>query len=1323
MATLALAVAGAAAGSALLPTGITLLGTSISGAALGSQLGALAGSYVDNALFAPSGQSRTVDGPRLSDLHVTASTEGAPIPRLYGRARLGGQVIWARPIEERVSTSTTEAQGGAKGGGGGAGGGGGSSVTTVSYSYYATFAVALCEGEVTGLGRVWADSREINLSRYTHRFYKGSATQNADSAIVATLGAGSAPAFRGTAYIVFEKMPLAAFGNRIPQLSFEVYRSVEPFNDEIKGVVLIPGSGEFVYATEPVTQDLGAGYTAAENVHTRQGVTDWAVSLDQLQDTLPNATSVSLVVSWFGDDLRAGECQLRPGVELATKTTTPVSWSVAGVGRADAHVVSAREGRPAYGGTPSDQTVVSAIQDLKARGLDVTLTPFILMDIPEGSSLPDPYSDGTQAAYPWRGRITVHPAAGQPGSPDKTAAAAAQVAAFVGAAGPGDFAVTGSAVTYAGPVEWSFRRMVLHYAHLAVAAGGVDAFVIGTELRGLTWVRSTAATYPFVGALLDLAADVKAVLGPATKVTYAADWSEYFGHQPADGTGDVHFHLDALWASDNIDAIGIDLYWPLADWRDGREHADFAAGVRSTFDLAYLAGNVQGGEGFDWYYASAADRDAQVRTPITDGTGKPWVFRYKDIKNWWTNPHFDRPGGIEATTPTPWVPQSKPFWLMEIGCPAVDNGANQPNVFVDPKSAESALPYYSRGTRNDLMQRRYLKALIQAFDATSDGYVAGSNPVSATYGGPMLDLARIHVYAWDARPFPTFPFRTEIWGDGDNWRLGHWLNGRFAGAPLSEAVGAIVADHGFTDFDASALTGVVPGYVIDRVMSPRDALQPLELAYFFDSLESGGRIVFRQRGGELPVGDFGEDDMVETRAGDALLTLTRGQETDLPASAKVSFVSSDGDYRQSIAEARRLTGASGRVAQADLPIVLDAEQAGQISESWLYEAWASRERAAFKLPPTSLAIEPGDIVTVFKDGEARLVRVTEVGDHGAREIEARAIDPDVYAGIAVPPRGGGSDAPVLSGQALVEFLDLPLLKGDEPPAAGYVAALQTPWPGGIAVYSSPETSGFALRTVVTSPVIMGQTLDPFRSVAFGVIDRATRVRVAIGGGTLSSVSELQLLAGRNAAAIKNADGEWEVIQFKTAALVSEGVYELSEFLRGQAGTEFAMRTVVAAGATFVVLGGAVASIGLALDEIHLPLNWRFGPSARDIGDATYATRPHTFIGAGLRPLAPVHVKAARVGGDIALSWVRRTRIGGDSWESIEVPLAEDTERYEIDVLDGSTVVRTIPATTAAASYTAAQQVADFGATQASVSLRVYQIGSVYGRGTAAAATV
>src|SRR5690606_20940739 len=143
--------------------------------------------------------------------------------------------------------------------------------------------------------------------------------------------------------------------------------------------------------------------------------------------------------------------------------------------------------------------------------------------------------------------------------------------------------------------------------------------------------------------------------------SYGADWSEYFGHQPTDGSGDVFFHLDPLWADAAIDFVGIDNYMPLSDWRDGNDHAD-AASWDSGRDIAYLRANIAAGEGYDWYYADAAARAAQTRLPISDGAyGKPWVFRPKDLVAWWSNPHYDRPGGVETGTPTAFVPMGKPI--------------------------------------------------------------------------------------------------------------------------------------------------------------------------------------------------------------------------------------------------------------------------------------------------------------------------------------------------------------------------------------------------------------------------------------------------------------------------------------------------------------------------------------------------------------------------------------------------------------------------------------------------------------------------------------
>ena len=1317
MATLALAVVGAAVGGALLPAGLSVLGATLTGAALGSQVGALAGSFIDQALLGASGQPLQ-QGPRLSNLRVMASTEGAPVPRLYGRARLGGQIIWATNFEEEVVESGS--------GGAGKGGLGGGASAGVEYRYYANFAVALSEGPITSLGRVWADGRELDLATVTYRLYKGSADQLPDSLVEAKEGAGNAPAYRGVAYVVFERLALADFGNRIPQLSFEIERAVDDFETLPRAVCLIPGLGEFVYAPDTVANELSAIYNAAENVHTLQGGTDWEVALDQLQGAFPNCGKVSLVVGWFGTDLRAAHCEVRPGVDSADKVTDPMVWQVAGIARGAAHIVSQHAGRAAYGGTPADAGVIAAIRNLADRNLSVTLAPFIFMDVPAGNALPDPYTGAApQPPYPWRGRITVTPAPQQPGTPDKTAAAATDVAPFMGTAQVSDFAIDGDSVVYSGPNEWSYRRFILHYAYLAAAAGDVGAFLIGSELRGLTQVRDGASSYPFVAALADLAADVKSVLGPTAKVAYAADWSEYFGHQPTDGSGDVHFHLDPLWASPDIDAVGIDVYWPLADWRDGAVHADRAAGAPSIYDLDYLRANIAGGEGYDWYYASDADRTQQLRTPITDGAhAKPWVFRFKDIRSWWLNQHFDRPAGVESATPTAWVPQSKPIWFTELGCPAVDKGANEPNVFIDPKSSESRLPRFSSGVRDDLVQRRYLEAFLTGLDPDHPDYIPGSNPTSTAYAGRMVDTGHIHVYAWDARPWPAFPADAGTWGDADNWRLGHWITGRHAAAPLAATVSTILADYGFAPHDATRLTAMLAGFVIDRVLSAREALQPLELGFFVDARESGGRIVFEHRGAQLPAVELTPDDLVEARPGDALATLTRAQETDLPASAKLTYIAAAGGYPAAVEEARRLAGKSGRIAVADLPLVLEPEQAARIAEVWLFEAWAARERARFALPPSRLALEPGDALTLTVDGRTRLLRVTEIGEHGRRDIEARGLDPDIYTGVVAvvrAPAGGGTA--VIVGRPLVVFLDLPLLRGDEPPYAGYIAVAQAPWPGAIAIYRSPEAANFALEAVAQASAVTGVTLDPLPAGPTSRYDRANAVHVRLDDGMLASVTELALLGGANTAAIQNTDGEWEVLQFQSAVLTAPSTYRLSSLLRAQSGSEAAMRAPLAGGARFVLLDTRVTPVDLAPGEIGLPYTWRCGRSDRDIGDASFAEAMHAFTGEGLKPLSPVHVRGKRTAGDLAISWVRRTRIGGDSWDAVDVPLGEESERYEVDILDGVAVRRTLAATSPTVTYTAAQQTADFGSPQAAIDLRVCQLSAVRGRGTPRTATL
>ncbi len=1300
MASLVLGIAGSAIGGSLFG-GLSILG--VTGAQLGGALGALAGSEIDAAL-APG---RHANGPRLSDTSLQASTEGAAIPRVYGRVRLTGQVIWASRYKETAATTSS-----------GSGKGiGAPSVSETDYTYSISFAVGLCAG-ATGIGRVWADGNLLDLSTVTLRFHAGDAAQAPDPLIADIEGADNAPAFRDLAYVVFEDLALAAFGNRIPQLAFEVFHNLaasdpDALENRLTGVALIPGAGEFVYDAAIVSEDDGEGTTVPQNAHNASGTADIDASLDALASLAPNLGQVSLVTGWFGSDLRAGACTIQPGVETATKTTYPETWSVNGVGRAAAHVVSQLGGVPAYGGTPSDASIVSAIRNLKARGLRVMLCPFLFMDIAPGNALTDPYTGASgQAAFPWRGRITCSPAPGTAGSPDQTAAAATQMNAFFGSATAANFSVSGTTVAWTGGSDWGFRRMILHYALLAAAAGGVDAFLIGSELRGLTRVRDSATHYPAVAALKALAADVRAIL-PAAKLGYAADWSEYNNHQTGGAT--LLFNLDPLWSDPNIDFVGIDNYLPLADWRDGTAQRDYdPSGPTSIYDRAYLAANIRGGEDYDWYYASDADRAAQTRTPIADGFGKPWVWRAKDLWNWWSSAHYDRPAGTETASPTAWTPQGKPIWFTELGCPAIDKGANQPNVFFDPKSSESAAPYFSTGERDDLIQRRFLEAHFAFWNTPAN------NPASARYAGRMVDTANIYVWCWDARPFPFFPALSDVWGDAANWRLGHWLNGRLGAVPLGTLVADVCAASNFALADTSDLDGLITGFAVTDTMSARDALDPLATAFHFDAAESEGAIVFAMRG--RPVAPaIAEDDLALPDNADGLgYSLLRAQETDLPNVSRIAYIDPDADYRQASVEARRLVTRSDRVATSQLPLVMDQGQAIGIGARLLQDAWVMRETATLSLPPSQLALDPTDEILFTTSGRAHRLRLTEIDDATARGIQAVATDPSIYEPLTGPSRGPlAAQSLAQPGKALAVFLDLPLLTGKEAPQAPTVAAFAAPWPGAIQVLKSAIDSNFTLSRSLARAATLGRTLADFYSGPSWRWDMVNALRIRLGAGTLASLDNLSVLGGANALAIQNADGQWEVMQFAAAALTAPNEWTLTRLLRGQAGTETAMRDPVAAGARVVLLDGATAQLDLQQNEATLPFFYAWGPPGKPISDPSWQTAQMQFQGIGLRPLAPVHLAARRLADDLVLSWIRRTRIGGDNWDQTEVPLGEESESYDIEILNaGGVVVRTIAANPIPTfTYAAAQIAADFPSGLPSpFRFTVYQLSTAFGRG-------
>jgi hypothetical protein len=191
------------------------------------------------------------------------------------------------------------------------------------------------------------------------------------------------------------------------------------------------------------------------------------------------------------------------------------------------------------------------------------------------------------------------------------------------------------------------------------------------------------------------------------------------------------------------------------------------------------------------------------------------------------------------------------LWFTECGCPAVDHGTNQPNLFSAINTSESGLPWFSGGLRDDFIARQYLRATLEWWRDN---------------GGDLIDPGDILVWAWDARPWPEFPSYASIWADAAAWRLGHWLNGRAGAAPAADAIKArLTTFHGWpaADLDLSRCYGQADGYAMTGPTAFRDWLQPLEIVLRLDGAFDRGVLTFRSRAAAAPVADLDLDALID----------------------------------------------------------------------------------------------------------------------------------------------------------------------------------------------------------------------------------------------------------------------------------------------------------------------------------------------------------------------------------------------------------------------------------------------------------------------------
>lgn len=511
------------------------------------------------------------------------------------------------------------------------------------------------------------------------------------------------------------------------------------------------------------------------------------------------------------------------------------------------------------------------------------------------------------------------------------------------------------------------------------------------------------------------------------------------------------------------------------------------------------------------------------------------------------------------------------------------------------------------------------------------------------------------------------------------------------------------------------------GYALARPTTIRASIDPLRAAYFFDGSEIDGELQFfpsdeppvvrvpRER---LGAHQFGTDRPPDYEA-------RRTADVELPRQVTVQHLDPLRDYQVNTQRSRRATKNTDADLAVDLPIVMDASTAKAVAERMLSMAWLRRDRIVLRLPIDYLHVEPGHkLVAQQADGRERLLRVVrkELRLPGSLMLEcetdgAAVLSKTAVAASAIVP----TQQVLLPGVTVPEFLDLPILQDTDDQPGFYIAASAASpgWRGAVAYRSRNGGASYESLIALSERAVIGVTDDALGTAARWYPDEANEVTVTLvdAAETLASVTHADLLNGANVAAIGN-----EIVQFRTATLLAPGQYRLAGLLRGRRGTEDAIAGHVV-GERFVLLTGpGIVRPLLEVGEVNVARLYKVASVGTQLADATEISFTHS--GRYGRPFAPAHVKGSRNGaGDLVISWIRRTRLDAPWVDGVDAPLGETLEAYAVDILDGAgTVLRTLTAATPTVTYSAGDQIVDFGSVQSAVRVRVQQMSSRVGRG-------
>jgi len=556
-------------------------------------------------------------------------------------------------------------------------------------------------------------------------------------------------------------------------------------------------------------------------------------------------------------------------------------------------------------------------------------------------------------------------------------------------------------------------------------------------------------------------------------------------------------------------------------------------------------------------------------------------------------------------------------------------------------------------------------------------------------------------------------------------------------------------------YDYSQLASVIPrGITVMDRMPARAFLESIQPAFFYDLTDIGAQVVGTLRSLSslsvtIPEADLAATDESSSSQIVDKLTIDRNDDREIPRDLAITYYDYQHDYQQSGTPEIRdpITNYSSGRNTLTVPCVLTPGEAANIAKRVLYLAWIERQTDKCSIPLEYLGITPGDVISPVRNSYGHIVRVTRATLNPRLVIDIEAVSEDlgVYELVQPPALTDQTTGSFTPGQVaqivppLLAVLDTAVLDPSQLQEPGvYATVTPDEFEGafqGATILDSSDNSVFTPVAAVGTPATMGQVVTgpPLPDwPKFTTWDRTNSLQINLMFGQFASASEASLIDNfTNALWMANG----EIIQFATAVLIDadSNLWQISDLLRGRLGTESFTGTHGASEMTVLLDKVSVQDVAYQPSTLDQTLYWE-AVNDSPIANGTSAIQTLVMTTRRLKPWAPFYIKGTRDGPlNLTITGIRRVRYRGTPlWHPPETDTPITTE---VDIMSGASVVRTITATASGGGsvvqdaaaftvlYTAADQTTDFGSPQASVSVKVYQLNAVRGRGYPGAATI